>query len=203
MNAGTNEGIITQFSTTSFSPSSPSCSQRPASPLLEGTLSTSPTTFSHPEVSSIMATEPDIPTQPTSAFPQVIPSQPSSTFPQDLPPRPDAMPKRSFKDRNCPNMRTCWHFSLASYNPLHCPDKRTLFRRLAIIFIILFRTAMSALVLSDAIWAMDIAAIVLYIILGIIGFWFIAWCLAEIGEAKGERRVLGKLIVGRHIYITY
>jgi hypothetical protein len=93
-------------------------------------------------------------------------------------------------------MRTCWHFSLASFNPRHCSDKRTLFRRLAMIFILSFRTGMSVWALVGAIRAINIAAIVIYAVLAVIGFWFIAWCLAEIGEAKGERRVFGKLIVG-------
>ena len=129
-----------------------------------------------------MAIEPDIPPQSRYAFPQ------------DLPPRP--IPEnRTFKERNCPNMRTCWHFSFKSYNPRHTPDKQTLFRRISMIFILSLRTAMSVLALIFAIIRMNIASIVVDTILGVLGFWFIAWCLATIGDAVGERRVFGKLIV--------
>lgn len=122
-----------------------------------------------------MAIEPDVPSR-------------SFAFPRELPPRPTT-DTRSFKDRNCPNMHTCWHFNLRSYDPRNTRDKQTLFRRLAMIFVLFIRTAMSVLALVSVILAMDIAAIVIYTILAVIGFWFVAWCLAEIGDAQGERRV--------------
>jgi hypothetical protein len=125
--------------------------------------------------------------------PDVPPSQPSA-FPEDLPPRP--IPEnRTFKERNCPNMRTCWHFSFRSYDLRNCPDKATLFRRIAMIYTLFVRTGMSTLALVSAIRAMNIGSIVVYAILAVIGFWFIAWCLAVIGDAQGERRIMGKSIV--------
>ena len=124
-------------------------------------------------------TQPDVPQQ-----------QHSSTFPQDLPPR-----EQSWKQRNCPHMRTCWHFKPSSYSLAHCPDKRTWMRRIAMIVILLFRTAMSALSIFSAVRSGNIAAIVIYSILAVLSLWFIAWCLAVIGDAVGERKVLGVLIV--------
>lgn len=99
-------------------------------------------------------------------------------------------------------MRTCWHFSFRSYDPRNCPDKTTLFRRIAMIYVLFVRTGMSVLAVVSAILAMNIAAIVIYVVLAIIGFWFIAWCLAVIGDAQGERRVLGRLIVSYRTYVV-
>lgn len=127
--------------------------------------------------------------------------QPQSAFPQELPPRP-SQDNRSWKNRNCPNMRTCWHFSLRSYDPRNTPNKRTLFRKISMILILALRTALSVLSLISAIRAMNIAKIVIYAILSVLGFWFVAWCLAEIGEATGERQVLGRMIVSRLLCIS-
>ena len=70
----------------------------------------------------------------------------TSAFPQNLPPR-----EQSWKQRNCPNMRVCWHVSLSSYDPRNCPDKRTLWRRIAMILILFARTAMSVLTVISAV----------------------------------------------------
>ena len=130
------------------------------------------------------------------AIPPDDPHQPPSAFPQDLPPRTKPPSSGSWKQRNCPNMRACWHVSPSSYNPRGCPDKRTFWRRIAMIFILLARTAMSALTLVMAVFSNNIAAIVIYAILAVLGFWFVAWCLALIGDAGGERKVLGRVVVG-------
>lgn len=119
-----------------------------------------------------------------------IPPNNPSAFPQDLPPR-----VQSWKQRNCPSMRACWHVSPSSYNVRNTPDKRTLWRRIAMIFVLFVRTAMSVLTVIGAVRGGNIAAIVIYAILAVLGFWFVAWCLAIIGDAVGERKVLGKLIV--------
>lgn len=99
-----------------------------------------------------MAIQPDI--QPNT-----------SAFPQDLPPR-----DQSWKQRNCPNMRACWHVSFSSYNPRDCPDKHTLWRRIAMIFILFVRTAMSVLTVIGAVKSMNIAAIVIYAVLAVLGY---------------------------------
>ena len=114
-----------------------------------------------------------------------------SGFPTELPPRNQ---NQSFKVRNCPNMRTLWHFNLSSYDPRNV-DTQTRYRRIAMIVVLVLRVAMSALSIWTAIRNDSIAGIVIYSILAVLGTWFIAWCLVQIGDAVGERRVLGKLIV--------
>lgn len=39
--------------------------------------------------------------------------------------------------------------------------------------------------------------LVVFCVLAVLGLWFVAWCLAIIGDAVGERRVLGMSIVSR------
>ncbi|KAF2870629.1 hypothetical protein BDV95DRAFT_495891 [Massariosphaeria phaeospora] len=116
-----------------------------------------------------------------------------SSFPSDLPPR--SQPGRSFKDRHCPGMRGCWSINLASYS-LRTSDKAVLSRRACMYTILGLRTVVS-------IWRCVVDALefrwgsfAIDIILTIIGFFFIAWCLAQIGDAVGWRRVLG-VRVGR------
>ncbi|KAK6851494.1 hypothetical protein PG995_011619 [Apiospora arundinis] len=135
-----------------------------------------------------------------------------SAFPQELPPRPGAgaapgygaynagaAPAAagggSWKDRNCPNMRTCWAFSWGAYN-LATSDKAQLVRRLCMWAILLARTAMSVWGIVRSALGGHIVSVVIYSILGVLGFFFIAWCLATIGEARGRRKVLG-IMVGR------
>lgn len=61
--------------------------------------------------------------------------------------------------------------------------------------ILALRTAMS--VLSVTVSAMNgkIASAVIYALLGVVGLWFIAWCIARIGDCQGERKVLGVVVV--------
>ncbi|KAK8108459.1 hypothetical protein PG984_014260 [Apiospora sp. TS-2023a] len=121
-----------------------------------------------------------------------------SSFPQELPPRPggnNAGAGGSWKDRNCPNMRTCWAFSWEAYS-LNTSDKAQLCRRICMWAILLVRTAMSVLgIVRDALWG-HFVSVVIFSILAVLGFFFIAWCLAQIGEVRGRRRVLG-IMVGR------
>ncbi|WYZ42432.1 hypothetical protein EsH8_VI_000131 [Colletotrichum jinshuiense] len=100
----------------------------------------------------------------------------------------------SFKDRNCPNMRGCWSFSWEAYS-LKTADKTVLLRRICMYIILGIRTALSVIgVVRDIIHA-QVASFILGIILGVIGFFFIAWCLAVIGQAEGRRKVLGIMVV--------
>ncbi len=62
------------------------------------------------------------------------------------------------------------------------------------IAILFFRTAMSALSVWYAVY-ISIAEAVIWAILAVLGFWFVASCLARIGDAVGERKVLGRIIV--------
>ncbi|KAF1992768.1 hypothetical protein P154DRAFT_452051 [Amniculicola lignicola CBS 123094] len=111
----------------------------------------------------------------------------------DLPPRPQ--PSGNFRDRNCPNIRTCWHFDINSYS-LRTSDPALLARRVCMIAVLGIRTAISVLKVIYYAARPDIVWIILSVILGVIGFFFIAWCLAKIGDAKGDRMVLG-MRVGR------
>ena len=121
--------------------------------------------------------------------------QQHGSFPSDLPPRAAPPPSgQSWKDRNCPGMRNCWSFSLASYS-LKDVDHGTRLRRICMITILALRTVISVLSCISAAAAGYIAGLVIYAIVGVIGLWFIAWCLARIGDCTGERRVLGVVIV--------
>lgn len=53
------------------------------------------------------------------------------------------------------------------------------------------RTAISV---WDVVWSaikIQIGWLIINIVFGVVGFIFIAWCLAKIGEVQGYRRVLG------------
>ncbi|KAK8076706.1 hypothetical protein PG994_003978 [Apiospora phragmitis] len=92
-------------------------------------------------------------------------------------------------------MRTCWAFSWEAYS-LGTADKAQLCRRACMWVILLVRTAMSVLsIVRDALWG-NWVSVVVFSILAVLGFFFIAWCLAQIGEVRGRRRVLG-VMVGR------
>ena len=122
-------------------------------------------------------------------------NQPSA-FPSELPPRsaPPAAAGGSWKDRNCPQMRNCWSFSLSSYS-LKDVDNATRLRHICMLVILALRVVMSVLSVVSSAGNGRIAAAVIYALLGVLGIWFIAWCLATIGDAKGERRVVGLMIV--------
>jgi len=94
-------------------------------------------------------------------------------------------------------MRFVWGFSLRSYNPRHCPDKRTMFRRLIMFYIVFIRTGMAAVYLLVAFYIT--AEFVIFFIVSVISLWFVAAHLATIGDAVGERRVFGKLIGRKHL----
>ncbi|EFQ33872.1 hypothetical protein CGRA01v4_10768 [Colletotrichum graminicola] len=101
----------------------------------------------------------------------------------------------SLKDRACPNMRGCWSFSWEAYS-LNTADKAVLFRRVCMYITLGARTAMSVIGVVGDIAHGRVLGAVLGVILGAIGFLFIAWCLAVIGQAEGRRKVLG-VMVGR------
>jgi len=119
-----------------------------------------------------------------------------SNFPTDLPERTQAPSGggHSWKDRNCPNARGCWSFSLSSYS-LKTSDKVILARRICMLAILGVRTALSILSIIWEAWGRRIVSFVLGSILAVLGFFFIAWCLVQIGDAKGYRKVLGMRIV--------
>ncbi|KAF4892275.1 hypothetical protein CGCF415_v013055 [Colletotrichum fructicola] len=101
----------------------------------------------------------------------------------------------SFKDRNCPNMRGCWSFSWEAYS-LKTSDKQALLRRICMYIILGIRTALSILSIVRDIIAGRVVSWIIGIILAVLGFFFIAWCLAVIGQAEGRRKVFG-IMLGR------
>ncbi|KAK1987280.1 hypothetical protein LZ30DRAFT_580349 [Colletotrichum cereale] len=102
---------------------------------------------------------------------------------------------RGLKDRMCPNMRGCWSFSWDAYS-LKTADKAVLFRRVCMYVTLGTRTAMSVVGVIGDVAHNRVVGAVLGIVLGVLGFLFIAWCLAVIGQAEGRRKVLG-VMVGR------
>ncbi|KAH7126580.1 hypothetical protein B0J11DRAFT_281027 [Dendryphion nanum] len=114
-----------------------------------------------------------------------------STFPTDLPERPTQQPAGgSWKERNCPGMRSCWSISFHSYS-LKTSDKIVLARRICMIAILVIRTAVSVLTIIGHAWGGRLLSLIMGTIFAVIGFFFIAWCLAVIGDAKGTRKVFG------------
>lgn len=130
--------------------------------------------------------------------PDVLPTQQppqQSSFPSDLPPRSAPPPSgQSWKERNCPGMRTCWSFSFSSYS-LKDVDNGVRLRRICMITVLALRTVISVLSCVAAAAQGHIAGVVIYAIIGVIGLWFIAWCLARIGDCTGQRRVFGVVVV--------
>ncbi|KAF1965669.1 hypothetical protein BU23DRAFT_519303 [Bimuria novae-zelandiae CBS 107.79] len=114
---------------------------------------------------------------------------PRATFPEDLPAR---------KNRSCPGMRNFFSISISSYS-LKTSDKAILARRICALTILILRTALN---IRDIVWSAitgKIFWLVINIVLGIIGFFFIAWALAAIVEAQGRRKVLGMLMGRWHL----
>lgn len=117
-----------------------------------------------------------------------------TSFPTELPPRTQPVAGQTWKQRNCPGMRSCWTFSLSSYS-LKTSDTAVLARRICMITILGLRTAMSVLAIIYDAYGRRLVSFILGVILAVLGFLFIAWCLAVIGEMKGYRKVLGARIV--------
>ena len=95
-------------------------------------------------------------------------------------------------------MRTCWHFSWEAYN-LKTSDTAVLLRRICMWVVLILRTFLSILAIIVDAYGGRIVSMIVGIILAVIGFLFIAWCLATIGEAKGRRRVCGVMVVSKHV----
>lgn len=62
--------------------------------------------------------------------------------------------------------------------------------------ILVLRTAMYALSILSVVIKWNIAGIVIYSLLAILTFWFTATCLAIIGDAEGDKRLKGLVVVG-------
>ena len=114
-------------------------------------------------------------------------------FPEELPSRTNPPPAAGgWRGR----LRSrFWTFSLSSYDIIHAHDGQVRLRHMAMIAILVLRTAMSALSILSAIIKKNVAGIIVYSLLAILSFWFTATCLAIIGDAAGDRRVTGMIIV--------
>ncbi|KAI1770680.1 hypothetical protein F4818DRAFT_257037 [Hypoxylon cercidicola] len=108
------------------------------------------------------------------------------SFPEDLPPRSES----TWRERNCPGFRGCFHFSWEAYS-LDTSEPAVLARRICMITTLGVRTALSILGFFFNAYSGSIAGLVVGSILAVIGFFFVAWCLARIGEAQGTRKVFG------------
>lgn len=108
----------------------------------------------------------------------------------------------SWKARNCPNMRTCWSFSWKAYDLRTGGDTKALLRRIAMCLALVIRTFLSILGIFRNSYGSILVSAIVGTILTILNFFFIGWCLAKIGEAEGQRRVFGKLVVsfGTQVY---
>ncbi|KAK8094890.1 hypothetical protein PG997_001575 [Apiospora hydei] len=101
-----------------------------------------------------------------------------------LPPRP-AGQGVSWGERNCPNARFCWPFDWSSWTLDTGGDLPALVRRLCMWITLATRTALAVLALIFLFVGFEIGSFVVNIILDVLGFFFIAWCLARIGDAVG------------------
>lgn len=88
-----------------------------------------------------------------------------------------------------------WAFSLSSYDIVHTHDGQMRIRHNIMIAILLLRAAMSGLSILSAIIKKNVAAIIIYSLLALLSVWFTATCLAIIGDAAGDRRVTGVIVV--------
>jgi len=124
----------------------------------------------------------------------------SGHFPEILPMRPEAPPASAapLKER----LRRFYVLSLSSYSLIHTPDRAARVRHIAMITILLLRTAMSALGILSAVIRGSIWRIILYSLLALLGVWFTATCLAIIGDAEGDRK-LGRLVVVGYIFLLH
>jgi hypothetical protein len=70
------------------------------------------------------------------------------------------------------------------------------------VIILVLRTAMSVLSILSVVIKGNIGGIVLYSLLALLTFWFTATCLAIIGDAEGDKRIKGVVVVG-HIHFLH
>lgn len=127
------------------------------------------------------------------------PTSGSANANASLPPRP-AGQGVSWGQRNCPNARFCWPFDWSSWTLDTGGDAPALLRRICMWITLATRTALAVFSLIFLFVGFHISSFVINIILDVLGFFFIAWCLARIGDAVGERRVMGTLVVSSNLF---
>ncbi|KAK3051492.1 hypothetical protein LTR09_007515 [Extremus antarcticus] len=97
------------------------------------------------------------------------------------------------------NIPQIWPFHWSTFNPFNRPSFDDRMRRISMITILTARTFLDIPALYLFARRLEIPNLVLYLAIDVIAFVFIAWCLSVIGEAQGERRVLGKRVGRWHL----
>jgi len=103
------------------------------------------------------------------------------------------------RSRYCPGMRSCWSFNYISYNPFGRPTSADTIRRVCMILTLASRTFLDVLGIWNNIVGARALNLVISLILGLIGFFFMAFCLARIGDAEGERVVMRRNVGRWHL----
>ena len=114
-------------------------------------------------------------------------------FPKDLPPRPGPPPAASGPFRG--RWRSFRTFSLSSFSVIHTPDGAARIRHIAMIAILLLRSAMSGLSILSAVTKGKIPDVIVYSLLAVLTLYFTATCLAIIGDAAGDKCLKGLVVV--------
>jgi hypothetical protein len=99
-------------------------------------------------------------------------------------------------DRNLGAARTCWDFSWEAYS-IRTDERAVLWRRLCMWTILGVRTLSSVVFVLGRVFTGDVLGVISHTISGLISFFFIAWCLAQIGEAEGSRTVFNIAVVSQ------
>lgn len=143
--------------------------------------------------------QPDVEDPPPQRQPRTIhnmaPQPQQSAFPEHLPPRPE----QTGDSRLCPGARFCWSFSWEAWSLQTNGDYGLLTRRICMWVTLAVRTMTSVLGLVFSLYGGSIGGFVIGTVFTVLGFFFIAYCLAGIGNVQGTRRVLG-ISMGRWHY---
>ena len=108
---------------------------------------------------------------------------------------------RSVKDRYCPGMRSCWDLDLRPFDP-RGRDTEDYRRRICMCIVLGSIVFFDFVSLTSALFKVHIAGFIIGLLIDIIGLFFIMGCLIRIGDAEGERTVVGKRIVSLASFTT-
>jgi len=138
----------------------------------------------------------ELPMRQANSMDKIMPTEDGRTghsgyFPEELPARPPPAASTRWSQF----MKRFWTFSLSSYSIIHAPDRAARLRHISMITILLLRSGMSALSILSSVIKVNIAGIVIYSLLAVLGLWFTATCLAIIGDAEGDKRFKGFTVV--------
>lgn len=117
---------------------------------------------------------------------------PPSTFPQELPPRPAA--SGSWKERNCPGLRSCLWFDWDAYS-LIATETAVIVRRICQWTVLLIYATLGIWGLVKGVYGRNVIGWVIGSVVVVVAFFCMGHFLAGIGQAKGKRKVLGSLVV--------